>query len=227
MPLQRSTGSPYDDLFAQNAGPIPQTFLRSLAYRESSLRPDMVHPTSHATGLFQITTSALTSFNDRQGSGFQLAHMVDPALNTKVAVDHLKSIVAVYRRYRSLQPDWTSRRWVELLVLGWNAGHNAVARLAAQLEASGLPNDRITVDTVGDLARSSGTAKYVGDAGRISWAKSVASLYLDNGGRIPTGGGRFTVLTAGVPDSGPLALVAAVAVVGSFWWFAHSMKKGR
>ena len=50
-------------LQAHYAGAIPLPFLRALSYSESSFRPDLVHPQSHATGLFQITTSALKGFN--------------------------------------------------------------------------------------------------------------------------------------------------------------------
>jgi hypothetical protein len=133
-----------------------------------------------------------------------------------VAVHHLKSVINVYRRYRSLAPDWSSRRWVELLTLGWNAGHNAVASLAAQMETSGIPIERITVDSVSELARATGRAPYVADPARVSWAKSVASLFL-GGGEVPSRGN--TLMASMIPGTGQggtvmlaVALVAAGAV---------------
>jgi hypothetical protein len=179
MPPQTST---LDLVFAKYAGLVPETFLRTLAYKESSLRPDAVHPTSKATGLFQITSTALNSFNQRNGTNYQLQQLVDPDLNTKVASQHLASIINGYKKLRSLKPDWTNRRWLELLILGWNAGHNAVASIVSRMESSGIPDERINVDTVSQAAATiGGKAKYVGDSGRVAWAKSVASKYLGGG----------------------------------------------
>ena len=102
MALQRSTTSPFEETFARYAGAIPQAFLRALAYRESSLRPDQVHPKSHATGLFQITKPALAGFNAANRSKLTIASLTDPEINTRVAVHHLTSVINTYRRSRSL-----------------------------------------------------------------------------------------------------------------------------
>ena len=139
MAFLRTTSSPFEPVFARFAGAIPQSYLRSLAYKESSFNPNNVHPQSHATGLFQITSTALQGFNSAKGSALQLTHLKDPILNTQVAVHHLGNVVNAYRRVRSLAPDWTSRRWLELLTLGWNAGHNAIISLASKMESSGIP----------------------------------------------------------------------------------------
>lgn len=202
MALQTTT--PFDPLFARHAGPIPQGYLRALAYKESGFRPDIVHPRSRATGLFQITTPALTSFNQRAGTALSLEHLVNPEVNTKVAVQHLVTVMDVYRRYRSLQPDWSSRRWIELLTLGWNAGHNALARIAEKMEASGIPPERITVDTVSQVAAGLGAAKYVADPARVAWAKSVADLFLGGGGSMPRGTprGLYASMVPGIGDDG-------------------------
>lgn len=212
MALARTTESPFEGHFARYAGAIPQAYLRSLAYRESAFRPDIVHPRSRATGLFQITTPALTTFNQREGSALQLAHLVDPDLNTRVAVHHLGDVINAYRKLRSLQPDWTSRRWIELVTLGWNAGHNAVARIVASMEASNVPPERITVDAVSQVARGTGTAKYVADPARVSWAKSVADLFL-GGGAVPASGRTLVAQTGVAGGGGPVALVL-VALAG-------------
>lgn len=221
MALARTASSPFEGHFARHGGAIPQAYLRSLAYRESGFRPDIVHPTSRATGLFQITAPALTGFNQKKGSALQLAHLVDPELNTRVAVHHLGDVINVYRRHRSLQPDWTSRRWVELLTLGWNAGHNALARIVARMEASNIPPERITVDSVSQVARGLGAAKYVADPARVAWAKSVASLF-DGGGAVPSRGGPLVAGIAG--GGGPLALIM-LGLAGAIA-FAASGKKG-
>jgi hypothetical protein len=139
-----------------------------------------------------------------------------------VAVHQLGNVVNVYRRYRSLVPDWSSRRWVELLTLGWNAGHNAIATLAAQMEAAGMPPERITVDTVSQLARATGRAQYVADPARVSWAKSVATLFL-GGGEVPTT--NSPMMASMLPDAGggggKVAIVFALITAGAIAVFGR------
>jgi hypothetical protein len=186
-------------IFTKNAGVIPEGFLRVLAYKESGFRPDVVHPTSKATGLFQITQTALSSFNQRNGSALQLPQLVDPELNTRVAAQHLASVVSGYSRYRTLQPDWTSRRWLELLTLGWNAGHNAIAQIVGRMEANGLPIDRINVDTVSQAATSMGaSARFVADPKRVAWAKSLTAVRESTASKVVLVISGLLLVTAGV-----------------------------
>jgi hypothetical protein len=217
--LSRIPSSPFEAAFARYAGAIPQTYLRSLAYKESGFRPDVVHPRSKATGLFQITKIALDDFNKRQGSRYTLEQLKEPTLNTGVAAHHLTAVIASYARYPALRPDWSSRRWVELLTLGWNAGHNAVIALASKLAASGIPPDRITVDSVSQLARATGTGTYVADPARVSWAKSVASMYL-GGGAVPSGRSVGPLVATMLPGSegaaGPVVLGVALLAAAYF-----------
>jgi hypothetical protein len=166
-----------DGLFARHAGPIPVPFLRALAYHESGFNPRNVNAKSNATGLFQITAVALADFNRQNGTKHGLADLVDAELATRVAVRHLGEILKLYATVSSLRPDWTSRRFLELLVFGWNSGHNGVARLAKALEAQGIGADRVTVDTVGQLATTT-KVPYLSEPARISWAKTVATTAL-------------------------------------------------
>ena len=220
--MATSAASPFDALFAKYAGAIPRDYLRALAYRESAFRPDIVHPTSRATGLFQITSTALASFNQRNHTGLVLANLTDPELNTRVAAQHLAGVINVYRRYRSTQPDWKSSRWVELLTLGWNAGHNAIATIVGKMEASGIPPDRITVDSVSQVAAGLGTGKYVADPARVAWSKSVAALYLGGGPAAPKG--LYASMVPGTRGGGGGALfVVALLIAGAI---ALVAKKG-
>jgi hypothetical protein len=194
LPIVRTNASAFEAVFARYAGPIPLAYLRSLAYKESGFRPDVVHPTSKATGLFQITRPALKDFNGRRGTRYVLEHLKNPELNTAVAAQHLASVIATYSRHPALLPDWSSRRWVELLTIGWNAGHNAVVSLVSKLAASRIPPERITVEAVSQLARATGKGKYVADPKRVAWAKAVATMFL-GGGVVPAPAG---------PRTGPL-----------------------
>lgn len=223
------SSSPFEALFVKYGGvsAIPVAYLRALAYRESGFRPDVVHPSSRATGLFQITKVALDTYNRRNRTAHALEQLKDPELNTRVAAQHLVSVIGAYRRHRSLQPDWQSRRWVELLTLGWNAGHNAIARLVAKMEASRIPLERITVDSVRQLAAASaGTGKYVAEPGRVAWSKSVAELFLRGDGGSPGGGQAAASPSGGVLAQGARTGLAVLAVVAAGAVVAFAAQKG-
>lgn len=201
-----------DELFRRHAGSIPVSYLRALAYHESGFNPRIVNPKSNATGLFQITSVALADFNREQGTRHELTELTDPDLVTRVAVRHLGNVIKVYGSVASLKPDWTSRRFIELLTLGWNAGHNAVVRLVKSLEAQGIPQERVTVDTVGQLA-SKLRVPYVSEPARLAWAKAVATSALSplpGTGNVATAPqGPATLRAAARP------LLLAAAVVGT------------
>ena len=54
-----------------------------------------------------------------------------------------------------MRPDWKSRRYAELVALGWNAGYSdrgGVGLAVTELEAAGAKPDDVTVDTVARVA---------------------------------------------------------------------------
>lgn len=201
---------PFDVLFAEHAGSIPVEYLRALASNESGLDPHSVNPRSNATGLFQITQVALDAYNARHGPQYKLADLVDPTLNTTVAVDHIGRILLLYDEHPALKPDWSSRRFVELLTFGWNAGHNGVAWLVGKLEASGIPPDRITIDTVSQLAGQVTRNPNLTSLARVAWAKLVTRQFF--GDQI-SGGGRGGSALASIAAAGAFVIgMGALAV---------------
>jgi soluble lytic murein transglycosylase-like protein len=197
----RSRENPFEALFAEQAGSIPVGFLTALALHESGFDPNAVNPKSKATGLFQITQVALDAYNGRHKTTHALDELKDPALSTKVAVDHIGRILLAYARHPALQIDWQSRRFLELLVYGWNAGHNGVAGLVGKLEAGGLPAERITVETVRQLAAKTSRSPYLASPSRAAWARAVATSYLGESGE---------------PSSPAVASVASMASAAVF-----------
>lgn len=157
---------------------VPPAFLAALAQHESGSNPNVVNPTSHATGLFQITATALADYNRRHATQIKLNDLLDPALSATIAEDHIKQIMALYKKRPSLKPNWRDRRVVELIVLGWNAGHGGVHNLARDLEAGGAAPPQVTVSSVSQLAAQR-NVPYISDPNRVGWARQVASTYLD------------------------------------------------
>ncbi|HEY0714893.1 MAG TPA: transglycosylase SLT domain-containing protein [Polyangia bacterium] len=173
-----------EQLLARHAGTIPLTYLRALARHESGFNPQNVNPKSNATGLFQITSIALADFNRANGTKHTLADLAEPELATRVAVRHVGAVLQAYAVVPSLRGDWTNRRFLELVTFGWNSGHNAVVRLAKLLEQQGITGERITVDTVHQLAVKL-KVPYLSEPSRLAWAKTVATTALTPAGARP------------------------------------------
>ena len=204
--------SPFDAFFAEQAGTdIPIALLRALAYHESSYRADEVNPAG-AFGLFQITRPALDDYNARHGTSHTTTEILDPALNTTIAADHIRRILALYTQHPSLQTDWQSRRFVELLAWGWNVGHNGVAHVVGKMEAAGLPPDRITVDTASEVAAHVSRNPNLSSPKHVAYAKVVARTYFGDsvaGGAPPVASG------AGGPSFGGLGtFLLGVGILG-------------
>jgi hypothetical protein len=207
----RTRSSPFDTLFVEQAGTdIPVGFLRALAYHESSFLPEQVNPAG-AFGLFQITRPALDSYNERNSTSHTTSDLLDPALNTAVAAGHIRRILALYAHHPALQPDWQSRRFVELLVWGWNVGHNGVAHVVGRMESAGLPVDRITVDTAGQVAAQTSHNPNLSSAKHVAYAKAVARTFF---GDAVSGGDPGVASGGGTSPGGLATLLLGVGVLG-------------
>lgn len=184
---------------------VPETYLLALASRESSLDPTLVNPKSRATGLFQITDTVLRDYNAKRGTSFKLDDLRTPELATAIATWHIGRIVKLLAKHPATRPDFTSRRFVEILTFGWNAGQNGVAGLVGALEAQGVPNERVTIDALRDAAEAAGRGPYLTDQNRVAWAKSVAALFLGDRQRT------LLASAAGVAGSGTPAAIGLTA----------------
>ncbi|HXI54639.1 MAG TPA: transglycosylase SLT domain-containing protein [Polyangia bacterium] len=197
------------DIFNRHADGLPVEFLKALAYHESGLDPAKVNPASNATGLFQITAPVLIDFNKTRQTTHTLTDLKDADLAAAVAVYHLKRIIAHWKESPALAADFDNRRFVELLVFGWNAGPNAVLRIATRLEKIGVAADRITVDAVHDAAKAVAPETFVARPERVGFAKQVAATYFD----VRDGRGRMVAELAAKDDKGSLA-PAVMAAIG-------------
>jgi len=165
----------FDPLFRQagDAG-IPPEFLRALGQAESAM-----NPLAGNGGLFQIQPAALADWNQRHGLAGNLA---DPAVNTAIAVELLGHIVGTYRGHPSIgAPDWNDRRYVELVIAGWNAGYSnaaGVGYVAGKLDAAG--GGRLDADAVYLTAGHSGDAqisRHLANPAKRAYWRRVADAY--------------------------------------------------
>jgi hypothetical protein len=170
----------YDHLYERYRGTLPIEYLRALVERESGTNPNA--RTYAARGLMQIIPIALTDYNTRHGTHYQLDHLFDPAINIAIGCELLRVIITSYQRNHpqvsNLRANWGNPRFVELLTFGWNAGFSevgGVGLVARHLERRGITD--LTVDLIHRTAQAAGASKYLADPMSVRWCKSVAALY--------------------------------------------------
>jgi hypothetical protein len=208
----------WDPMIERFAGNVPVAFIRALVHGESGGDSQKENPVSHAAGLLQITDIVRKDWNTaHQDAPVSRSDLFDPEINVRIGAALLNRIVQTYRRHATLKPDWASRRYAELVALGWNAGYSdrgGVGLAVTELEAAGGKPDDVTVDTVARVAAELPHAsRFVSNSDRIAYAKAVADLYLGSR-RAPVVAGRGSV-------AGPVV----VAALGAFG-LAHFGRKG-
>lgn len=173
----------WDPIIERYAGSVPVAYIRALVHGESGGDSQKENPNSHAAGLLQITEIVRRDWNQAHPDApVSKDQLFDPAINVRIGAALLNRIVQVYARHRTLQPDWTSRRYAELVTLGWNAGYSdrgGVGLAVGELEKAGAQIADVTVDAVARVAAGLGSAaRFVARPDRVSYAKAVADLYL-------------------------------------------------
>lgn len=166
-------------IFEQYAGGLPSPFLKALAFRESGLNPTLVNPASRATGLFQLTAPVVVDFNRIHGTSYVLEDAKDPILATQIAATHLNQIIRLWKGVPALAANFADVRFVELLVLGWNAGPSAVLKVAKRLTDMDLPPERITAAAVNQAAGALMPKSWIARPERLGFARLVATTYFD------------------------------------------------
>jgi len=208
----------WDPVIERYAGRVPLAFIRALVHGESGGDSQKENPASHAAGLLQITEIVRQDWNaahpDAPVSRDQL---FDPEINIRIGAALLNRIVQVYGHHRTLRPDWQSRRYAELVALGWNAGYSdrgGVGVVVSELESAGARAEDVTVDSVARVAAGLPDAsRFVSRPDRVAYAKAVADLYL--------GSRRAPVVAARGGAAGPV-VIAALGALG----LAHFGKRG-
>jgi len=134
----------FDKIFAEEGKGLPLAFLRALAWRESKNNP--LEASGPAWGLLQVgidrrAGNVLKSYNERHNLSLKKQDMLDPRLNTRVASELLRKIVALHKK-EGLTEDWTNGNWTGLIAIGWNTGYSYKAgslRTLRYLKKHGIP----------------------------------------------------------------------------------------
>lgn len=173
------------DIFDQagSVAGIPPRLLRVIALRESGNDPRATpKPGSSqaARGLMQITGIARQDYNRRHGADLTPDDLWDPRINVSVGADLLRTIVQAYRQtgIPELRPDWNSRDWIDLLSLGYGAGHsarNGVIYAARALQKRGLAVNVANIQKWGPSIP--GLYDEVYRPAKIKWCRETGGLY--------------------------------------------------
>jgi len=208
----------WDSVIDRFAGNVPVAFIRALVHGESGGDSQKENPVSHAAGLLQITEIVRKDWNAAHPDApVSRSDLFDPEINVRIGAALLNRIVQTYGHHRTLKPDWSSRRYAELVALGWNAGYSdrgGVGLAVTELEAAGARPDDVTVDSVARVAAGlPQAARFVSLADRVAYSKAVADLYL--------GSRRAPVVAARGSAVGPVV----VAILGAYG-LAHFGRRG-
>jgi soluble lytic murein transglycosylase-like protein len=200
----------WDPLIEKYAGRVPVAFIRALIHGESGGNSQLENPTSHAAGLLQITEIVRRDWNGAHPDApVSREQLFDPELNVRIGAALLNRIVQVYAHHPTLQPAWSSRRYAELVALGWNAGYSGrggVGLAVSHLEAAGAEPADVTVDSVARVAVGIPQAsRFVSRPDRIAYARAIADLYL---------GSRNAPVVASRGGVGGPIVVAALGALG-------------
>ena len=175
----------FDEIFAKYGKGLPVAFLRALAKNESGFDPnsDMGKgkAPNAAKGILQVMGGVREDFNLRMGTSFNSQDLFDPIICTRIASAALTRFIFSYARNHpdSLGTDWTDRRWVELVVFGWNAGYSekgGVGKAVYILEKNGIRGPKVTIDAVHEvaLANPDKISANLRRADKVAWSKGVA-----------------------------------------------------
>jgi hypothetical protein len=208
----------WDPVIERFASQVPLAFIRAMIHGESGGNPQKENPVSHAAGLLQITDIVRKDWNAAHPDApINRSDLFDPEINVRIGAALLNRIVQTYRRHPTLKPDWTSRRYAELVALGWNAGYSdraGVGLAVTELEAAGARPEDVTVETVARVAAGlSQASRFVALPARVAYAKAVADLYL--------GSNRAPVVAARGSVAGPV-VIAMLGALG----LAHFGRRG-
>jgi len=215
----------FDPLFARYGAPygIPLQFLRALAWMESGLDPTNV--TGGHIGLFQPGKENLDDWDKAaKSAGYPIpagswrVRLTDPALNTRVFVRTLNSMMSSFKA-GGLTPDWSWDDYPALLTMGWNAGWSqkqGVRRVLDYLRGKGLPLD---YSTVAAWALDAGAKSTLSDGAKQQWQRATVALFrhLETSPALPipaTVAARLQAVKAALPgrvgDWGWLALLLGI-----------------
>jgi len=187
-PPPRGYTDRFDGIFRRHCPGIPVEFMRALAKLESDFDPlDTQGP---AWGLMQVVEVVRRDFYKKTGRAAERGDLLNPELNVEIACGVISRITKNYHKHhpQTLRVNWRDRRWVELVVAGWNAGYSeaaGVGYVVGEMERRGARAADVTIDTMQraalDLPKAS---RFLKMPARLRWWRRVADAYEAQTGQV-------------------------------------------
>lgn len=172
----------FDPIYQGECPGIPVEYLASLAKYESDANPAAANP-GEGVGLLQVVSVVRVEYNDRNGTNYSRADLLDPVINARIACSVLARIANYYSAaFARAFPhtSWSDQRFVEVVTMGWNVGWsetNGVGRVIKVLLGEGHTTD-ITVDLIKQRAASlPEVTEKIWRSSAAGWAKRVTATY--------------------------------------------------
>ena len=180
-------------------GNLPKSFIMALASKGKK------------ENLFGLSEAVLASYPG--------AKLEDVDFNTKVACTLLQKIVAYFAANypKTMFEQWNNQNYVALIVHGYNVGYAEPKGLGQAIKKFNDTPAKMSIDTVGQMAKQLGLSENMSNTKWIAYAKDVAARHIaqanvmksDAAGPMATGQGA---------KSGGMGMVAiaGAAVLGFF-----------
>jgi hypothetical protein len=167
----------YDSVFEKYRNNIPLNFLKALATKASGLNTNK--STNYGAGLFMISNAVLDAFNSKMKTTYKATDLVDPSVNTQMAVYVINNIVGYYAANypKTMIENWNNPEYVALVVHGYNNGYKEPKGVGAAIKAvENAAPGKMSLDTVAQAAKTLSLSPEMYSAGGLAFAKNVASL---------------------------------------------------
>jgi hypothetical protein len=183
MATERTVVTPprnFDSTFEKYRGSIPLEYLRALAIVSGGGEFKPNNSSSDAAGLFMISPGALAAYGTSVGRTYRPTDLADIQLSTQVVVWLINNVKNYFSlNYpKSLGENWEKPNYVAVVTLGFKVGHseNGGVGDAAKIIESLYP-EKMSVDSIAEVAKLKGHASYIYSPKWTSFAKDVANLY--------------------------------------------------
>ncbi len=177
MTKTRTIPDTFDALFEKHRGPIPLSYLRSLAWNESRMNPRS--RTGQARGLLQVVDSVRRDFNKGRSQEVRPEQLFDPEINVIIATDLLRTIIRVLQA-EGLSKNWSDPEWAKLVTASWNSGWSrkaGVPKVMRHLKSKGLA---VSHDNVFQNSADAGATRHLRNPKKKKWQQKVVRNFLED-----------------------------------------------
>jgi hypothetical protein len=170
----------YDSTFEKYRGDIPLEYLRALAIvsGDGDFKPN--NSTKDSAGMFLISVDTLAAYAKESKRDLKPVDLADVQLSTQVCVWLINKVRKYYSLHypKSMGENWKNSEYVALITLGYKVGYSENGGLGDAIKViEALYPEKISIDTVAQVAKERKLATVLYSDKWVQWAKHVTNLY--------------------------------------------------